>query len=160
MQAFISYAHEDYRAFDEFLTCLIPVARAFKIDIWADKRLRPGNYWNKKIADAIDASDIHVLLMSNGFFRSDYIFDHELPAIVAQQQKGAMTAPVLLEHCYWSAFIGVLQAAPINPEGKLIPTGKWKPVRTGFSTACEQIAFGIEDHFKIAPTSPFPWRKP
>jgi TIR domain len=160
MQAFISYAHDDHRAFEDFNACLRPVARAFKINIWADKRLRPGHYWSKKIADAIDASDIHILLMSNSFFASDYIFDHELPAIVTRHQNGAMTAPVLIERCYWSAFVGMLQAAPINPKGKLVPTSEWKPLRTGFSTACEQIAVAIEDHFKIVPISPFSWRKP
>jgi hypothetical protein len=160
MQAFISYAHNDHRAFDEFRTCLQPVAKAFKFDIWADKRLRPGHYWNQIIADEIEASDIHILLMSNGYFGSDYIFDHELPAIVSRQQNGALVAPVLIERCYWSAFLGVLQAAPMNPKGKLLPVKEWKPPGTGFSTACEQIAIAIEDHFKLAPVSPFKWRKP
>jgi hypothetical protein len=158
MQAFISYAHTDHRALEEFRTCFKSVARAFKIDIWADVRLRPGHYWNQMIANKIEASDIHILLMSNGFFSSDYIFDQELPAIVARQQNGAMTAPVLIERCYWSAFVGVLQAAPMNPKGKLVPIGEWKPVRTGFSAASEQIATAIEDHFNISPVSPFPWR--
>jgi hypothetical protein len=160
MQAFISYAHNDYRAFEEFCTCLKPVARAFDVDIWEDKRIRTGQHWNQEIAKAIEASEVHVLLMSNGFFGSDYIFTRELPAIVARQQNGAMTAPVLLERCYWSAFIGVLQAAPMNPKGRLLPINEWKIRRTGFSTACEQIAVALEEHFKIAPNSPFPWRKP
>jgi hypothetical protein len=160
MQAFISYAHSDHTAFEEFSACIKPVARAFKIDIWADKRLRPGHYWNQKIADAIKASEIHVLLMSNGFFGSDYIFDHELPAIAACCRDGALTAPVLIERCYWSAFVGVLQATPMTSRGKLLPTKEWKPTRTGFSTACEQIAIAIQDHFKVAPVSPFEWSGP
>ena len=40
-QAFISYAHDDYLAFEEFHAGLKAVARAFKLDVWADKRLRP-----------------------------------------------------------------------------------------------------------------------
>jgi hypothetical protein len=51
MQAFISYAHDDHRAFEEFETCLRPVARAFAIEVWADKRLRPRHYWREKIAE-------------------------------------------------------------------------------------------------------------
>ena len=100
-QAFISYAHDDHRAFEEFRACLKPVARAFSVDVWADKRLRPGHYWNHKIAEAIEASDIHILLMSVAFFGSDYIFDHELPAIAARCRIGALTIPVLIERCFW-----------------------------------------------------------
>ncbi len=160
MQAFISYAHDDHRAFDEFCLCLKPVAKAFKIGIWADKRLRPGHYWRQEIADEIDASDLHILLMSNRFFGSDYIFDHELPAIAARCRGGALTIPVLLERCFWSAFVDLLQAAPMNAKGKLLPIQEWRPQRSGFATACEQIALAIEDHFKCAPTAPFDWGKP
>jgi TIR domain-containing protein len=155
MQAFISYAHDDHRALENFSAHLKPVARAFKIDVWADKRISPGHHWNQKIRDAITASDIHILLMSNSFFCSDYIFDHELPAIVSRQQAGALTIPVLIERCYWSAFIGILQAVPMNPAGKLVPINEWKPHRRGFLAASEQIATSIQEHFGLAPASPF-----
>ncbi len=159
MQAFISYAHDDHRAFADFRACLTPVARAFNFDIWADKRLRPGHYWNQKIADAINASDVHILLMSISFFNSEYIFDHELPAIAARCRAGGLTIPILIERCYWSAFVGVLQAAPMNAKGKLVPVSEWRPPRTGYSMACEQIAIAIRDHFNLAPATPFDWGK-
>jgi hypothetical protein len=151
MQAFISYAHQDHRAFEEFCTCLKPVMRAFDIGIWADKRIDPGHHWGEKIADAVAASDIHIMLMSNGFFSSDYIFDHELPAIAIRHNDGALTLPILIERCYWSAFVGVLKVAPTSPRGKLIPANEWKPQRTGFVAACDQIAISIENHFKRTP---------
>ena len=160
MQAFISYAHDDHPAFDEFTTCLKPVARAFGIDIWTDKRLRTGHIWNDKIGDAIAASDLLVLLMSTRFFGSDYIYDNELPAVAGRCRSGSLIAPVLVERCYWSAFVKVLQASPMTPRGKLLPANEWKPKRAGYSTACEQIAAAIEDHFKIKPSSPFKWSVP
>ena len=158
MQAFISYAHHDHRAFTEFSTCLKPVARSFGIDVWADKRLRAGDYWNAKIAAEIAASDMHILLMSNGFLGSDYIFDHELPAIAKRSRNGALTLPVVLERCFWPLFAGALQAVPME-KGRLVPTKDWKPQRDGFPAACEQIAVAIGDHFKTAPASPFDWRR-
>jgi hypothetical protein len=159
-QAFISYSHADHHEFNEFQAALKPVARAFNIDIWADKRLRAGQYWNQKIADAIEASNIHVLLMSIGFFSSDYIFDHELPAIAHQCRLGALTIPVLVERCYWSAFVGVLQAVPMNERGRLIPIKEWKPTRNGHSVACEQIAGAIKDHLHLPHATLFDWGKP
>ncbi len=160
MQAFISYAHDDYRAFTEFSACLKPVARAFGIDVWADKRLKAGHYWDARIKAAIDASDMYVLLMSTRFLASDYIFDHELPAIEARSRSGALTLPVVLERCYWHAFLGVLQAVPMGDKGRLVPAKDWRPQRDGYCAACEQIAAAISDHFKIAPVSPFRWSGP
>ena len=159
-QAFISYAHDDYLAFGEFRLRLKPVARILKFDVWADQRLLPGQYWNDKIAEAIKASDIHILLMSAGFFGSDYILDHEWPAIEARSHFGTLTIPVLIERCYWSAFVGGIQAAPMNEKGRLVPVKEWKPQRTGYSTACDQIGKAIEDHFHVAPATPFGWGKP
>ena len=159
-QAFISYAHADYRAFDEFRERLKPVARQFDFELWADKRLRPGHFWNSEIAAQIEASDIYILLMSVGFFGSDYIFDHELPAIAARSHIGALIIPVLIERCYWSAFVGGIQATPMNEKGRLVPVKDWKPQRTGYSTATEQIATAIMDHLHRAPVKLFEWGKP
>jgi TIR domain len=63
------------------MTHLRATERAFKIEFWADKRIKAGNYWSTKIADAIEAAEIHILMLSPAYIRSDYIFDHELPAI-------------------------------------------------------------------------------
>ena len=159
-QAFISYAHDDHRAFEEFNACLKPVARAFQFNVWADRRLRPGHYWDNRIKSEIEKSDIHVLMMSNGFFGSDYIFDHELPAIAERCRNGALTVPILIERCYWSAFVSRLQAAPMTDRGKLVPVRDWTPQRAGFACACEQMAKAVEDHFGRPPVTPFDWGKP
>ena len=98
--------------------------------------------------------------MSIGFFNSDYIYDQELPAIAARCRKGALTVPVLIERCFWHAFVKQLQATPMNEKGRLVAVKEWKPPRTGYSTACDQIAKAIEDHFHLAPATPFDWGKP
>jgi TIR domain-containing protein len=159
-QAFISYAHDDYRAFEEFHVRLKPLARLFKLNIWADKRLLPGDYWSSEIAAQIELSDIHVLLMSARFFGSDYILDHELPAIAARCQNGALTIPVLIERCVWYAFVSQLQVAPMDEKGRLVAIRDWKPQRTGFSSAYDQIAKAIEDHLHRPPATLLHWGKP
>ena len=161
-QAFISYAHDATTARSRNLhACLKPVARAFKLDVWADKRLLPGQYWNDKIAEAIEASDIHILLDEHRIFQFGlYLFDQELPAIVARCRNGSLTVPVLIERCFWHAFVNQLQATPMNEKGRLVAVKEWKPPRTGYSIACDQIAKAIEDHFHLAPATPFDWGKP
>jgi formylglycine-generating enzyme required for sulfatase activity len=71
VKGFISYAHADHVAFTEMRTNLRAVERAFKIVFWADKRIKPGNYWSTKIADAIEAAQIHILLLSPAFIASE-----------------------------------------------------------------------------------------
>ena len=160
LKGFISYAHDDHVAFSELKTHLRAVERAFKIDFWADKRVGAGNYWSAKIADAIKAARIHILMFSPAFLASDYIFDHELPAINDTCAGGDLILPVVVKRCAWSAFAGVLQAAPIERGGRLVPLLDWQPRRNGYDAAREQIWSSIAAQFGAPTHSPFPWGKP
>src|SRR5215203_4111135 len=90
MQCFISYAHHDYSEFGRMEKHLSHIAHAFGITLWSDKRIAAGYYWSAKIEAEIFRSDIVVLLVTNDFLGSDYIFDHELPAII-QKHKNDQT---------------------------------------------------------------------
>jgi hypothetical protein len=160
LKGFISYAHDDYPAFNELKTHLRAVERAFKVEFWADKRINAGNYWSAKIADAIDAAQIHILIFSPAFIRSDYIFDHELPAINNKCGQGDLVLPVVIERCAWSAFIGVLQAAPTDHTGRLVPVFDWQPRRNGYDVTREQIWSSIATRFGAPLKSPFSWGRP
>ena len=65
-----------------------PLERVFGIDFWRDKRIAPGNYWSKKIEEAIQEASIHLLLITPHFLASDYIIKNELPAINAKYHSG------------------------------------------------------------------------
>jgi hypothetical protein len=157
MKGFISYAHDDHEAFNEMRVHLRAVERAFDIDFWADKRIVPGDYWTTVIADAIEAAQVHILLCSPAFICADYIFDHELPAINAKCAKGDLVLPVVIDRCAWSWTVGVLQAAPTDGRGKLVPIYEWIPPRHGFDAAREQIWSAVQK-FGVPPKPPFPWR--
>jgi hypothetical protein len=89
MQCFISYSHQDHAAFKRLSAHLAHVARAFHFVLWSDERIAAGNYWSNKIASEIGRSQIFVLAVTNDFLGSDYIFNHELPAIVEQHNSAA-----------------------------------------------------------------------
>ena len=160
LKGFISYAHDDYVAFNEMRTHLRAVERAFEIDFWADTRIRAGNYWSAKIADAIEAAQIHILMFSPAFIKSDYIFDHELPAINDKCGKGDLVLPVVIKRCAWSWTVGVLQSMPIDHSGRLLPVFEWKPRGNGYDSAREQIWSSITTQFGAPLKSPFTWGKP
>jgi hypothetical protein len=160
LKGFISYAHDDHAAFREMRTQLRAIERAFEIDFWADKRIKPGNYWSAKIADAIEVAQIHILLCSPAFIRSDYIFDYELPAINTKFGKGDMVLPVVIDRCAWSWIVRVLQATPIDHTGRLLPVLEWQPRRHGYDAAREQIWSSIAAQLGAPPKPPFFRGKP
>lgn len=131
--------------------------RAFGIDFWRDKRIKAGDYWTTKIADAIALARIHVLLVTPNFINSNYIFDHELPAINDKYRQGDLVVPVVLQRCTWQPFVAALQAVPMSEKGRLQAVKDWKPQDHGFHAACEQIQGAIEGFLGRPPASPFVW---
>jgi hypothetical protein len=146
MKGFISYAHTDHPAFREFRTHIRAIERAFLTEFWADTRIHPGAYWNKSIAKAIDDSDIIILLISPGFIASDYIYDHEIPAIKTRHHSGALVLPVVLKRCMWQLVANALQALPMHA-GSIRPVVEWRPQSSGYDTAREQIGGAIKSYF-------------
>ena len=81
LRGFISFAHDDYKMYQEFRTRLRSVERAFDFIFWSDARIETGYHWGKEISNHIDTANVFVLLISNAFIASDYIWTKELPAI-------------------------------------------------------------------------------
>lgn len=159
-KGFISYAHDDHGAFEEMCTHLAPLEKVFGIDFWRDKRIAPGNYWTKKIEDAIQEASVHLLLVTPCFLASDYIIQTELPAINAKYHAGDLVLPVILRRCMWKPFVGSLQAAPMNPQGRLQAVVEWRPQAHGYDAAREQLQKAIEAYLGPPPASPLNWNKP
>ena len=149
MKAFLSYAHNDHAAYEAVCVHLRPIERAYGIEIWADKRIKPGDYWTQEIAKAIADASIHILLISPDFFASNYIWDHELPAINEKYRSGDLVVPLLVKRCCWAPFLGPLQAAPMTGQGKLLPIAEWKPQDHGYDASRVQTMTAIEGHFDI-----------
>ena len=158
MKGFISYAHEDYAAFEALLVHIKPLERAYGIEFWADRRIRPGDYWNDKISQAIADASVHVLLVTPHFFASDYIFNKELPAINAKYATGDLVLPIIFKRCCWAGYVGALQAVPTR-QGRILPVSEWRPKENGYDRAREEITPAIEAHTG-APPAKLEWRRP
>jgi hypothetical protein len=158
MKGFISYAHKDFRQYEELRTHLKAVERIYGIDFWADTRIKPGNYWNDKISAAIADASVHLLLFTPAFIESDYIFDHELPAIKKQhRERGDLVLPLILKPCVWEPFVAVLQAFPSDRSRRLLPVSKWRPKDDGFHEANRQVADCLKDRLGTGPANPLEW---
>lgn len=111
---FISYAHEDKDLQKRLRSHLATLRRSDKISDWSDQELLPGEVWEDKIVGKLRSANIILLLVSNDFINSDFIWDNELPIALERHGRGeAIVVPVILRPCQWQELsIGRLQALP------------------------------------------------
>ena len=75
-QTFICYAHKDEDSLERLLVHLKPYTRDSTIEVWSDKRIKPGGSWKKEIRSALARAQAAILLVSADFIGSDFI--HEM----------------------------------------------------------------------------------
>jgi tetratricopeptide (TPR) repeat protein len=158
MRIFISYSHRDKSLCDDFRLHMKALSRVHPVEAWHDGEILAGNEWREEIKDAIYAAQVVVLLVSAGFMASDYVWDKELPHILARHKRGeCVVIPVIVKTVDgWqeSSFKG-LQALPAA--GKPVNTftdqdAAWAEVVAGLKRKAKKAGFLQEqaDH-----TDPF-----
>lgn len=102
---FYSYAHEDEQLRDELSGHLKILERRGLLASWHDREIRAGEDWHSRIDQALQMSDIVLLLVSTDFINSDYIFGSEL-TVAMQRHAAGMTTVVPI----------IVRAVNIEPE--------------------------------------------
>ena len=95
---FVSYSHDDAAWVQRFGVLLKPLVRRKRLSLWVDTAIRTGDQWHPEIERAIERSRVALLLVSADFLASDFVMEHELPALL---RCGVRLAPVLVGDCYW-----------------------------------------------------------
>lgn len=99
-KVFISYSHEDVDEKQRLMTFLKPLERSGKINIWQDLELQAGVKVQQEILDRLDDADIVIMLVSQDFISSDFIYDQELQrAMKKRVQNKVKILPILLSDC-------------------------------------------------------------
>lgn len=92
---FCSCASRDSRLVTGLLDLLLPhmtASRRFEYDVWAFHKLLPGERWHERVQEEIERCDFGMLFLSPAFLSSDYIREHELPALL--RRKGIIPVGV------------------------------------------------------------------
>jgi hypothetical protein len=136
LRVMYSYSHLDEVFKDELHTALAALRREGAIDVWQDRQILPGSEFDKDIAQALEASDIIILLVSKYFIASDYCWSVEMKQAVERHAQGtAAVLPVILKPADWKTSpFGKLTALP--KDGKPIiewqnPDAAWADVAEG-----------------------------
>lgn len=83
---FVSYAHADQAAADDFLRRLetdLRCSSQFRFQAWRDPLLLAGDDWKDEIQSAIARSRFGLLLVSRDFLASQFIATYELPPLLS-----------------------------------------------------------------------------
>ncbi len=94
---FVSYTRLDKTLPTRLLERLQPhfaISQRYAFSSWQDIDILPGEDWNEKIHDALDACSLGLLLLSPGFFSKPYIVEQEIPVFLKSRK---VVIPVLLK---------------------------------------------------------------
>jgi hypothetical protein len=116
MTAFLSYSHKDERYQRKFDTAISQLKHNGLISVWHDKKILPGEQWERKIDERLSSAGLILFLISPDFLDSRYAYSREMSrAMELRESNSAILVPVILRACDWeNSPLGPLQALPSN----------------------------------------------
>lgn len=107
---FLGYSHRDVAWKDRLVSLLRVMERKGVFDVWDTGEIPVSENWSQQISEVVKKADVAVLLVSPDFLASDFIVDHELPALLQRNQKeGLAVLPVVVCSAPWSKIPGLAQ---------------------------------------------------
>jgi TIR domain len=99
---FLSYSHKDEASAEELLKFLRPLEQTANFQVWSDKELKLGDDWERKIAEALDRTDVAILLVSADYLASRWVQDRELPQLFKKREnKELRILPIIIRPAPW-----------------------------------------------------------
>lgn len=119
---FISYSRKDTQYKNKLLYAITKLEIDGKANIWIDqRRLKAGDRFDEEIEKQIATSDIFLLLLSENFWASEYILNHEFPAIQDRYRKDSIKIiPIVLRDAAHLLNHGEIKQHLAIPQGKAI----------------------------------------
>lgn len=115
---FISYSHENEDWKDRLVQHLVILEA--RIDLWDDRRIKPGDDWRAEIDAALEAAQVAVLLISPDFLNSRFVRETEVPRL---QERGIRMIPLIVRPCAWE-LVDWLQDIQAHPrDGRALSAG-------------------------------------
>jgi internalin A len=144
VQAFISYSHKDEHFRAELDTHLKLLHRQGPLNVWHDRRIEPGEQWDRKINDALNDARIIILMVSVDFVSSKYCYEEEMQVAIERSAAGKSTLiwiPVRDCDVTGAPFANLQAATKDALPIELAPNRDtaWKEVSQKIRAICEQL---------------------
>lgn len=113
---FVSYSRDDGEWLGRLALHIAVLERSGLIDVWSDARIEAGADWEQAIELALSSAKIAVLLVSPAFLASPFIWQREMPPIVAHAKQGMDVLPLIVSPSAWrlEKELARLQARPTD----------------------------------------------
>lgn len=113
---FVAYSHHDESFKSDLETHTAVLNREGLLDLWHDRRIRPGEDWDERITSELEAADLILLLVSPDFLASSYCYGREATrALERHAESSAIVIPIILRPCQWLRTpLSQLQALPAD----------------------------------------------
>jgi len=149
IRIFYSYSHKDDSLRAELGDHLAIMRNAGVIQDWHDRKIMPGQEWEREIAEQLGTAHIVLLLISRNFISSRYCFGVEMKRALDLNESGlTRVILVILRACDWrNAPFGKLQALP--RDGR--PVTLRRPRDVAFTEVAESLRSLISDISQIQP---------
>lgn len=143
LQLFVSYSHKDESYLSELEIHLTTLKREKLIATWHDRKIVPGQEWEKAIGGALQESDIYVFLISPDFVASEYCIENEVSIALEKHNSGqAIVIPIVVRPVDWlSTPLGKIQALPKDAN----PISMWGDKDQAWLEAVKGIRLAISE---------------
>ena len=145
IKVFFSYSHRDERLRDEMELHLSTLKRSRLISAWHDRKLSPGDSFNREIDAQLATADLILLLISANFLSSEYCYTKEMQRALKRHKAGtARVIPIIVRPAVWQdSPIGGLLALP--RDGKAVTSWAsrdqaWVQVAHAIRRAVDELA--------------------
>ncbi len=153
---FISYAHQDEKYRNQLELHLGFLKKSKLIKSWHDRKIMPGQEWQKEIDNQLNLADIILLLITPAFASSAYCWDVEVKRALERRGQGdTLVVPVIIQPVVgWEDTpLGKLQALPKNAKAVTL----WKNHNEAFYNIAEGLREILKDQGVVASVEP-DWR--
>lgn len=154
LRVFVSYSHQDELHLVELEKHLTTLKRENLISTWHDRKIVPGQEWEKAIDGALQDSDVYVFLISPDFVASEYCIEKEVSVALEKHNSGqAIAIPIVVRSVDWlTTPLGKIQALPKNASPISVWGDKdqaWFEVVRGIRLAISDLARHRDEEPKI-----------
>lgn len=150
---FISYSHQDEAWKDKLLPHLGSLLHRHDIEIWHDRTITTGSYWQELIERAIDRSVIAVLLVSADFLSSGYIRSKEIPRLLKEKhERGLRILPIIIKNCVWQRVAWLSDLGACMFKDRPLVEASEAEVDAVFARLCSEL----DDYLESQPALPTP----
>lgn len=121
VSVFVSYSHKDTAWLEELRPHLKVLARKhqLRLEIWDDSRIQPGDLWHHEIMQALQSAQAAVLMVSKHFLASDFIYETELPRLLAAvDERDVRLFTLVLSPCLFDDLPELAKYQTVNPPSK------------------------------------------